>query len=288
MVQVFHRTVAVDGVSLFYREAGAADAPVLLLLHGFPTSSHMFRTLIPQLATQYRVIAPDLPGFGFSEAPARDAFPYTFEGLTNMLAAFTDALGLQRYGLYVFDYGAPIGFRLALQNPERITAIISQSGNAYETGLSAGWEPIKAYWQAPTDANRQALKGFLTAETTRWQYLHGVADPALVAPESYTLDQALLDRPGNIDIQLDLFADYRTNVALYPAFHAYFRAHQPPFLATWGQNDPFFLPAGAEAFKADLPDAEIHFLDTGHFALETHAEEIAALIVAFLARVTKP
>jgi pimeloyl-ACP methyl ester carboxylesterase len=247
----------------------------------------MFRTLIPKLAAQYRVIAPDLPGFGFSDAPARDAFPYTFEGLTNTLAAFTDALGLQRYGLYVFDYGAPIGFRLALQNPERITAIISQSGNAYEAGLSAGWEPIKAYWQAPTDANRRALKGFLTAETTRWQYLHGVADPALVAPESYTLDQALLDRPGNIEIQLDLFADYRTNVALYPAFHAYFRAHQPPFLATWGQNDPFFLPAGAEAFKTDLPDAEIHFLDTGHFALETHAEEIAALIVAFLARAIK-
>ncbi len=287
MVQVFHRTVAVNGLSLFYREAGPADAPVLLLLHGFPSSSHMFRTLIPQLAVEYRVIAPDLPGFGFSDMPPRDAFPYTFDGLANTVAAFTDALGLTRYGLYVFDYGAPIGFRLALRNPERITAIISQNGNAYEAGLSTGWEPIKAYWQDPNDANRQALKGFLTAETTQWQYLHGVADPATVAPESYTLDQALLNRPGNIEIQLDLFGDYHTNVALYPAFHAYFRAHQPPFLATWGRNDPFFLPAGAEAFRADLPNAEIYLLGTGHFALETHAETIAALCLAFLGRSLK-
>lgn len=284
MVQVFHRRIAVDGLSFFYREAGKADAPVLLLLHGFPSSSHMFRDLIPLLADRYRVIAPDLPGFGFTDAPARADYAYTFAHLAEAVGAFTEALGLTRYGLYVFDYGAPIGFRLALAQPERISAIITQNGNAYEVGLSDGWSPIKAYWHDPSRENRAALRGFLQAETTRWQYLEGVPEPELVAPESYTLDQALLDRPGNDEIQLDLFADYASNIALYPQFQAYFRSHQPPVLAVWGRNDPFFLPAGAIAFKTDLPRAQINLLETGHFALETHAEEIAALIRNFLTK----
>lgn len=282
MVQVFHRRLVVDGLSFFYREAGRADAPVLLLLHGFPSSSHMFRDLIPLLADRYRVIAPDLPGFGFTEAPSRSDYAYTFAHLAESIGAFTEALGLTRYGLYVFDYGAPIGFRLALAHPERISAIITQNGNAYEVGLSDGWSPLKAYWRDPSPENRAALRGFIQAGTTRWQYLEGVSDPDLVAPESYTLDQALLDRPGNDEIQLDLFADYASNVALYPRFQAYFRSHQPPLLAVWGRNDPFFLPAGAIAFKTDLPRAEINLLETGHFALETHAPEIAALIRNFL------
>ena len=282
---VRHRTAEIDGRKLFYREAGDRRAPVILLLHGFPTSSNMFRNLIPLLADRYRVIAPDLPGFGFSDAPDRAAFKYTFDNLAQVIDRFTQALGLQRYAIYVFDYGAPVGFRLALAHPERITAIISQNGNAYEEGLSEGWNPIQTYWKEPTQANRAALRAFLTPQTTQWQYVHGVADESLVAPEAYTLDSALLARPGNDEIQLDLFLDYASNVALYPKFQAYFRSKRPPFLAVWGKNDPFFLPPGAEAFKRDNPNAQVRFFDTGHFALETHVEVIGAAIDKFLADV---
>jgi pimeloyl-ACP methyl ester carboxylesterase len=269
---------------MFYREAGDPAAPTLLLLHGFPSSSHMFRDLIPPLADRYHVVAPDLPGFGFTEVPASTKYVYNFENLAKTVDAFTKALGLNRYAIYVFDYGAPVGFRLALAHPERITAIISQNGNAYEEGLSEGWNPIQNYWKEPTAANRAALRSFLKPETTRWQYLYGVAEEARVAPESYTLDSALLARPGNDDIQLDLFLDYASNVALYPQFQAYLRAKQPPLLAAWGRNDPFFLPPGAEAFKRDDRNADVRFYDTGHFALETHAAEIAGDIREFLAR----
>jgi len=274
--------VEVDGVRIFYREAGAATSPALLLLHGFPTSSHMFRDLIPVLADDYHVVAPDLPGFGFSDAPNRTQFRYTFDHLAAVIERFTAVAGLTRYALYVFDYGAPVGFRLATSHPERITAIISQNGNAYEEGLSEGWDPIQRYWKEPTRENRAALREFLKPETTRWQYVHGVKDESLIAPESYTLDSALLARPGNDEIQLDLFLDYASNVALYPKFHEYFRTHRPPLLAVWGRNDPFFLPAGAEAFKRDIPGAVVRFFDTGHFALETHGTEIAAAIRDFL------
>lgn len=279
-----HRQATIDGVQLFYREAGRRDAPAVLLLHGFPTSSHMFRELIPRLADRYRVIAPDLPGFGFSDAPSRSAFTYGFENLARIVDRFTEVVGLDRFALYVFDYGAPIGFRLATAHPERVTAIVSQNGNAYEEGLSDGWNPIQRYWQEPSEANRVALRQLLAPEATRWQYVHGVADPTVVAPEAYTLDAALLARPGNDEIQLDLFLDYASNVALYPTFQAYLRSAQPPLLAVWGRNDPFFLPAGAEAFRRDDPNAEVRFLDTGHFALETHGEEIAGAIGEFLDR----
>ena len=279
-----YRTADVGGLDVFYREAGRKDAPALLLLHGFPTSSHMFRDLIPALADTYRVIAPDLPGFGFSDAPDRAGFDYTFENLADVIDRFTEVMDLNRYAVFVFDYGAPVGLRLALRHPERITALISQNGNAYTEGLSEGLNPTRTYWEAPTDANRATLREFLKPETTQWQYSHGVADLALVAPESYTLDNALLARPGNDEIQLDLFLDYASNVALYPAFQEYFREHRPPLLAVWGKHDPFFLPPGAEAFKRDLPDAEIRFFETGHFALETHYVEIAAAVRDFLAR----
>lgn len=278
------RILDVDGHQVFYREAGARDAPVVLLLHGFPTSSHMYRDLIPVLSSRYRVIAPDMPGFGFTISPARGAFAYSFDNLAAVIGCFVDALGLKSYAIQVFDYGAPVGFRLALAQPARVTAIISQNGNAYEEGLSDGWNPIQAYWSDPSDANRQALRAFLTPEATKMQYMHGVTDESLVAPESYTLDSALLARGGNDEIQLDLFRDYASNVALYPAFQAYMRQHRPPLLAVWGKTDPFFLPAGAEAFKRDLPAAEVHFYDTGHFALETHAAEIGAAIRDFLDR----
>jgi len=277
-----YKRVNIDGRGIFYREAGNAQAPILLLLHGFPTSSHMFRDLMPRLADRYRVVAPDLPGFGFSDAPARAEFKYTFDNLAKVIEAFADKVGLRRYALYVFDYGAPVGFRLAVAHPERVTAIISQNGNAYEEGLSQGWNPIQRYWREPTPQNRAALRDFLKPETTKWQYTHGVAGELQVASESYTLDAALLARPGNDEIQLDLFLDYANNVALYPKFQAYFRAQRPPLLAVWGKNDPFFLTAGAEAFKRDQPEAEVHFYDTGHFALETHAAEIAAEIRKFL------
>jgi pimeloyl-ACP methyl ester carboxylesterase len=279
---IHYRTVSVDGHQLFYREAGDPRHPTLLLLHGFPTSSHMFRDLIPLLAERFHIVAPDLPGFGFTTPGA--AFEFTFDNLAQVIEGFTDAIGLARYAIYVFDYGAPVGFRLALARPERVTAIISQNGNAYEEGLSEGWNPIQAYWREPSAANRDALRAFLTPETTKWQYVHGVADESLIAPESYALDSALLARPGNDEIQLDLFLDYASNVALYPKFQAYFRERRPPFLAVWGRNDPFFLPAGAEAFRRDNPDAEVRFFDAGHFALETHAHEIAAAIRGFLAK----
>jgi pimeloyl-ACP methyl ester carboxylesterase len=282
--EIAHRSVQADGLSVFYREAGDPAAPTILLLHGFPSSSHMYRDLIPLLADRYRVVAPDLPGFGFTEAPVSTRYVYNFENLAKTIDAFTETLGLNRYAIYVFDYGAPIGFRLAVAHPERITAIISQNGNAYEEGLSDGWNPIQNYWKEPTAANWAALRGFLKPETTKWQYLHGVADVARVAPESYTLDSALLARPGNDEVQLDLFLDYASNVALYPQFQAYFRSNQPPLLAAWGRNDPFFLPPGAEAFKRDVKKADVRFYDTGHFALETHAVQIAADIREFLAR----
>ncbi len=281
---VAYRHAVVDDITIFYREAGRADAPALLLLHGFPSSSHMFRELMPQLADRYRLIAPDLPGFGFSGAPEAATFKYTFDNLAQIIDRFTETIGLSCYAIYVFDYGAPVGFRLALAHPERITAIVSQNGNAYLEGLSEGWNPIQAYWKEPTPENRFALRAFLSAETTRWQYVHGVRDESLVAPESYTLDAALLARRGNDEIQLDLFLDYAGNVALYPKFQAYFRERQPPLLAVWGKNDPFFLVQGAEAFRRDNPNAEVQFFDTGHFALETHARDIGASIGAFLGR----
>ena len=274
----------VDGSKIFYREAGPKTAPTILLLHGFPTSSHMFRNLIPALADRYHVIAPDLPGFGFSDAPDRKQFRYTFEHLAKVIDTFTQTIGLERYAIYVFDYGAPVGLRLALAHPERVTAIISQNGNAYEEGLSQGWNPIQKYWKEPTPENRAALRDFLTPEATKSQYLYGVQDETLVAPEAYQLDSALLARPGNDEIQLDLFLDYASNVALYPKFQEYFRTKRPPLLAVWGKNDPFFLPPGAEAFKRDNPNAEVHFYDTGHFALETHHREIADAIREFLNR----
>src|SRR5713101_6342168 len=274
----------VDGSKIFYREAGPKTAPTILLLHGFPTSSHMFRDLIPALADRYHVVAPDLPGFGFSDAPDRKRVLYTFENLARVIDRFTQTIGLERYAIYVFDYGAPVGLRLALAHPERITAIISQNGNAYEEGLSQGWNPIQKYWKEPTPGNRAALRDFLTPDATKSQYLYGVQDQTLVAPESYSLDSALLARPGNDEIQLDLFLDYASNVALYPEFQEYFRKKRVPLLAVWGKNDPFFLPPGAEAFKRDNPSAEVQFYNTGHFALETHTQEIADAIRDFLGR----
>jgi len=280
------RSVRADGVEVFYREAGPRDAPVILLLHGFPTSSHMFRDLIPRLAGRYHVIAPDLPGFGFTTVPAERAYVYSFDALAHTIGAFTDALGLERYAIYVFDYGAPVGFRLALARPAQITAIVSQNGNAYEEGLSDVWNPLRTYWSEPTPANRDALRGFLTLDGFRFQYLTGVADAAAVAPESYTLDIALLERPGNAEIQLDLMLDYASNVRLYPSFQAYFRSAKPPLLAIWGRHDPFFIPPGAEAYRRDNPNARVELLDTGHFALETHVEEIAAAIDDLLSATT--
>jgi AhpD family alkylhydroperoxidase len=285
---VAHRSVDIDDARLFFREAGDPAAPAVLLLHGFPTSSHMFRTLIPELAGLYHVVAPDLPGFGFSHAPPREAFAYTFDHLAQVIQRFTETIGLDRYALYVFDYGAPVGFRLALAHPERVTALISQNGNAYLEGLSEGWNPIQRYWQEPTPENRDALRTFLQAEATRWQYTHGVAEPERIAPESFTLDQFLLERPGQDEIQLDLFGDYRTNVSLYPRFQEYLRTYRPPTLAVWGENDPFFVPAGAAAFRRDVPDAEVHFIQSGHFPLETNVAEVARIIRAFLARVLSP
>jgi pimeloyl-ACP methyl ester carboxylesterase len=281
MTAVRYRTANVNSVKLFYREAGAPGAPKLLLLHGFPTASHMFRDLIPLLADRFHMIAPDLPGFGNSDMPGRGC---TFDRIAATIDRFTEVVGFDRYAVYVFDYGAPTGFRLAVKHPERITAIISQNGNAYEEGLSDGWKPIRAYWENPSQANRDALRSFLSPETTLWQYTHGVPDPTRVSPDGYSLDNFYLARPGTDEVQLDLFGDYKSNVALYPTFQTYFRAHKPPLLAVWGKNDPFFLPAGAEAFKRDLPNAVVRFLDAGHFAVETHAADIAAAIRYFLAR----
>ena len=282
MPDVAYRTADVDGFTVFYREAGAADAPTLVLLHGYPSASHQFRELIPLLADRFHIVAPDLPGFGKSDMPPRDVFGYTFDHLADVIDRWTEVLGLDSFALYVFDYGAPVGFRIAARHPERITAIITQNGNAYEEGLSDGWNPIQAYWKDPSQANRDAIRTMLEPQTTIWQYTHGVPNPTRVSPDGYGLDNYYLTRPGNDEIQLDLFLDYASNVALYPAWQRYFRASRPPLLAVWGKNDPFFLPAGAEAFKRDIPDADVRFVDTGHFALETHVEEVATAIGEFL------
>jgi pimeloyl-ACP methyl ester carboxylesterase len=282
MTATHYHTAEINGLNIFYREAGRADAPTLLLLHGFPSAGHMFRDLIPLLADRFHLVAPDLPGFGQSDLPSRNGFKYTFDNLAKVIDRFTEAIRLERFAIYIFDYGAPVGLRIAAKHPERITAIISQNGNAYEEGLSEGWNPIQTYWREPTQANRDALRSFLAPETTLFQYTHGVADPSLVSPDGRSLDDHYLARPGAHEPQLDLLLDYASNVALYPDFHAYFRNRQPPFLAVWGKNDPFFLPAGAEAFKRDIPGAEVRFFDTGHFALETHCAEIAAVIRDFL------
>ena len=282
MTHPSYRTVDVDGFDIFYREAGERTKPTLLLLHGFPTSGHMFRELIPLLADRFHLVAPDLPGFGRSALPSRQNFVYNFEALAKLIGRFTEVVGLDRFALYIFDYGAPTGLRIALNHPERVTAIVSQNGNAYEEGLSDGWNPIQRYWRDPSDANRQALRELLTPESIRWQYEHGVPELSRLSPDGSTLDAWYIQRAGVDDIQLDLFLDYASNVALYPAFQAYFREHQPRLLAIWGRNDPFFLPPGAEAYRRDLPNAEIRFLDTGHFALETHPEEIAEAIRGFL------
>ena len=277
-----HRIEA-DGVTVFYREAGAPDAPVVLLLHGFPASSFQYRDLIPRLADTYRVIAPDLPGFGFTEVPAERGYQYSFDALAHTIVGFTDALHLKRYAMYVFDYGAPTGFRVAMAHPERVTAIVSQNGNAYEEGLGDAWAPIQLYWREPTPAHRETVREALSPEGLRWQYTVGAPHPENIAPEGYTLDAAMIARPGNMDIQLDLFLDYANNVKLYPAFQEYFRKCKTPLLAIWGKNDPFFIPAGAEAFLRDNPNARVQLLDTGHFALETHVEEIAEAMQQFLA-----
>jgi pimeloyl-ACP methyl ester carboxylesterase len=284
MSNISFRKIGVDGFNIFYREAGPKDAPVLLLLHGFPSAGHMFRDLMPHLSDRFRLIAPDLPGFGQSDMPDRAQFIYSFDNIARLIDRFTEVIGLRRFAIYVFDYGAPTGFRLAMWHPDRVTAIVTQNGNAYVEGLSEGWNPIRAYWQDPSAANRAALRAFLSPETTVWQYTHGVPDTSSVSPDGYSLDNFYLARPGADEVQLDLFGDYKSNVALYPEFQAYFRKHKPDLLAVWGKNDPFFLPPGAEAFKRDIPGAEIHFFDTGHFALETHCREIAAAIRDFLAR----
>ena len=281
---VSFKTHLVHGFKIFYREAGDLQKPAVLLLHGFPTSSHMFRNLIPQLADDYHVVAPDLPGFGFSDAPAHDVFQYTFENVAKVMGDFSEQIGLGKFAVYIFDYGAPTGLRMALRFPDRISALISQNGNAYLEGLSTGWAPVQAYWENPTHENREALRKLQTLETTRWQYYHGVTNPEeRIAPEAIALDQALLDRPQSGEIQLDLIGDYKSNVELYPKFQEFFREYQPPTLAVWGKNDPFFLPAGAEAYRRDNPSAKVVFYDTGHFALETHASEIGSEIQAFLA-----
>ncbi|WP_287813630.1 alpha/beta hydrolase [Achromobacter sp.] len=286
-LQVHHRFEQVGDVKVFYREAGAPDAPTVLLLHGYAASSFMYRNLIPMLADKYHVVAPDLPGFGFTEAPARGKYAYTFDQLARTIDQFTQQLKLDRYAIQVFDYGAPVGWRLALAHPDRITAIISQNGNAYEEGLGQGWAPIQRYWKEPSQANREALRDYPTPASIEWQYLEGVPDKSLVAPDAIALESYLVSRPGNAEVQLDLLLDYASNVAKYPAFQAYFREHQPPLLAVWGKNDPFFLPAGAEAWKRDIPGADVRLYDTGHLALETHGVEIGGVIREFLDRNVK-
>jgi pimeloyl-ACP methyl ester carboxylesterase len=285
---IHYRTAAVGDHQIFYREAGDPNQTSLLLLHGFPSSSHMFRNLIPLLSDRFHIVAPDLPGFGFSQSPPRSQFKYTFDNLATVIEAFTETIGLMRYALYVFDYGAPVGYRLAMRHPDRVTAIVSQNGNAYKEGLSDAWDPIRRYWAEPTTKNREVVRdALLTFEGTRWQYTHGVANPEMIAPESYTLDAALLERPGNKDIQLDLFLDYASNLTLYPVFQKYFSDAKPPLLAIWGKHDPFFIPAGAEAYRRDNPNAVVEFLDSGHFALETHFEKIASEIGRLMDRASR-
>ena len=281
---VRYQTVSINGVDVFYREAGHKDAPVVLLLHGFPTSSHMYRNLIPALADKYRVIAPDYPGFGQSAMPDRAKFSYTFDNYAKLAEALTEKLGVDRYALYVMDYGAPVGFRLAAKHPERVTALIVQNGNAYDEGIQKFWEPIQKYWASGSTVDREAIRWLTSLKATKWQYTHGVPDATLVSPDSWTMDQARLDRPGNQEVQLDLFYDYQTNIPLYPEWQAYFRKHQPPTLVVWGKNDQIFVVDGADPYKRDLPNAELHLIDTGHFALETHGQEIAGLIRDFLGR----
>ena len=285
--RVTYHTVKIDGVDLFYREAGPKDAPVLLLLHGFPTSSHMFRNLIPQLAGKYRVIAPDYPGFGQSGMPDRSKFSYTFENYAQVVGKLIHQLGVNRYALYVMDYGAPVGFRLATKNPEQVLALIVQNGNAYDEGLEKFWDPIKAYWGTGGSTEREAIRWLTSLTATKWQYTNGVKDASLVSPDTWTMDQTFLDRPGNAEIQLDLFYDYRTNIPLYPQWQTYFREHKPATLVLWGKNDAIFVAAGAAPYKRDIPNTEVHLLDTGHFALETHGHEIAKLIREFLGRTLK-
>lgn len=283
-MSVRFKTVDVDGLKMFYREAGDPMKPTVLLLHGFPSASHMFRDLIPELERDYHVVAPDLPGFGMTEQPARDQFAYNFGNIANVIDRFTEVVGLEKFAIYVFDYGAPVGFRIAVKHPERITAIVSQNGNTYLEGVSEAFAPVQAYWNEPTQANRDALRGFLAPETTLFQYTHGVAEPSSVSPDGRNLDDFYLARAGNDEIQLDLLLDYQSNVALYGEIQAYLRDRQPPLLAIWGMNDPFFIPPGAEAFKRDVPSADIRFVDSGHFALETHAIEIGASMCEFLAK----
>lgn len=285
--RVSYKTIVVEDKSIFYREAGNQESPTIMLLHGFPSSSHMFRELIPLLSESYHVIAPDLLGFGLSDCPNHKEFSYTFDNLAYYINLFTQKFNLSRYTIYVFDYGAPVGFRLALANPEKITGIISQNGNAYEEGLSDAWNPIQKYWNERTPENREVLKSFLTPDTTKWQYTYGVNDISSVSPDGYNSDQYFLDRDGGTDIQLDLFGDYKNNVELYPKFQEYFRTYTPPFLAVWGKNDPFFLAIGAESFRRDNPKAIVKMYDTGHFALETHLEEIAEQILLFLSDIDK-
>jgi len=281
---VRYQTVSIDGVDVFYREAGSKDAPAILLLHGFPTSSHMYRNLIPALADKYHVIAPDYPGFGQSAMPDRAEFSYTFDNYAKLAERLTEKLGVDRYAIYLMDYGAPVGFRLAAKHPERVTALIVQNGNAYDEGIQKFWEPIQKYWASGSDADREAIRWLTSLKATKWQYTHGVPDTTLVSPDSWTMDQARLDRPGNQEVQLDLFYDYQTNIPLYPEWQAYFRKHQPPTLVVWGKNDQIFVVDGADPYKRDLPNAELHLIDTGHFALETHGQEIADLIRDFLGR----
>ena len=282
MTGIAYKTADVDGLSVFYREAGAADAPTLLLLHGYPSSSHMFRDLIPLLADEFHLVAPDLPSFGKSDMPDRDKFDYTFDHLADVIDRFTEVLGLDRFAIYVFDYGAPVGFRIATRHPDRITAIITQNGNAYTDGISDGWGAVKAYWKDPSPANREGIRSMVAPETTIWQYTHGVPDATMVSPDGYGLDNFYLARPGADEIQLDLLLNYASNLEQYPAWQQYLRTSQPPVLAIWGSNDPFFIPPGAEAFKRDVPGADVRFLPTGHFALETHVDEIANAIIDFI------
>jgi pimeloyl-ACP methyl ester carboxylesterase len=285
--RVHYRTMEIEGVNVFYREAGAADAPVIVLLHGFPTSSNMFRNLIPSLATRYRVIAPDYPGFGQSDAPDRSQFEYTFAHYAEITRTLLNRLNAPRYALYIMDYGSPVGLRVALAEPKKVTALVVQSGNAYEEGLKEFWDPLRAYWKLNSEENREALRAATTLDAIRWQYLHGVKDVSRIDPSTWLHDRALLDRPGNVEIQLDLFYDYRTNVELYPRFQQFFRDYQPPTLIVWGRNDEIFPAEGAKAYLRDLPKAELHLLDAGHFALEDQDVEITRLMLDFLGRTLK-